>query len=810
MAICPRIRVFRISCVLLLALAASAAWAGSKKQSFPVKAPAPIQRAGEFNGDVRNLKPESPIVKKIMPEPGEVEPTAEKLALQSMESPKSVFAPAPNMPSPSQNFAGLDFNSFGAGWPPDTVGDVGPNHFVQAVNTSIGIYNKTGTQLAAFTFNTLWSGAGTTCDGNNNGDPTVIYDPIGDRWIVADFGWADTVNGPYFECVAVSKTSDPVAGGWFLYAIRADDAAHPWLPDYPKMGIWPDGLYMGTNMFDVTPGPNFTYMGARVYAFNLSDLESGVAVRSRVVDLGTTRFSVFPSNFRGALPPAGRENLFVGESGTAFAWEVFKFHVDYTGGGTTFTGPTNVSQTSYSLSFIQVPTPQNSLDSLSDRVMMQVQYRNIGGTESLWVNHSVPVNLPPVTYHVQWAQINVTGGTINTTPVQQQIFGNLAADGLHRWMGSLAVDKDGNMAVGYSAANASNNPSIRYAGRLATDPANTLNQGEATLIAGGGSQQGSCGGTCTRWGDYSAMTVDPTDDCTFWYTTEYYTSNGLNWQTRIGAFKYTQCSGSCTPVSVTTNPQNQTKPAGSPVTFTAAASGTPPITVQWQKSTNGGGTFNDMPGEVATSLTFTTAAGDDQNRYRAVFTNGCGTATTTAAILTIGACVFCDDFQDGVLASPSAWAYTPNSSGWSEFGGNMVGTSVKKTQSVASPIFGGCQTCYFETSVRSSGGIGNTIWLFGWFVDKNNDMELLMKEESNKWLLKQRSGGKILKKAKALAAINPNQTYVVRITFDGAQFVVSIDGSPLITMTPAVSVPSGTVGFRVKATTGTFGYVEVN
>lgn len=803
-----RYHALKIFALVFAFVALALSYSEAQEKSWPVQARPPLARTGEYNGDLRNIPFVPPVARHVMPEPGEVQPRPEKLAVQSLEQPQAVFAPNPNMPSPTQNFAGLDFNTWGAGWPPDTVGDVGPNHFVQAVNTSIGIYNKTGTQLAAFTFNTLWAGSGTTCAGNNNGDPTVIYDPLGDRFIVADFSWTDLVNGPYFECVAVSKTSDPVSGGWWLYAIRADDAAHPWLPDYPKMGVWPDGLYMGTNMFDVTAGPNFTYEGARAYAFNLADLESGAALRSRVVDLGTSRFTVIPSNFRGTSPPAGRENFFVGESLIAFDWEVFKFHVDYNGGGSTFTGPTNVSQTAYALSFPLVPTPANSVDSLSDRVMMQVQYRNISGTESLWVNHTVPVTASP--YEIQWAQIDVTGSTVSTTPVQQQIFGNLSSDGLHRWMGSLAVDKDGNMALGYSAANASNNPSIRYAGRLAGDPLNQLAQGEATLISGGGSQSGSCGGTCTRWGDYSGMSVDPTDDCTFWYTTEYYIVNGLNWQTRIGSFKFSECGATCTPPVVTTNPLDQAVSANTLVSFTAAASGTATVNAQWQRSTDGGATFNDMTGETSTTLTFTATAADDGNRYRAVFTNGCGTATTSAAILTVGSCLFCDDFEDGILASPVLWTFKPNTSGWSEAGGAMIAFSARKTQTLATPIFGGCQTCYAEATMKTAGGAFSRLWLIGWFADKNNGMELMMKQDSGRWILKERSGGRVIKKAKAISPININQTYVVRVAFDGSQFVVTVDGTPLITMTPAAAVPTGTVGFRVKATTGSFNYITVN
>jgi hypothetical protein len=473
-------------------------------------------------------------------EPEEPDPVSAKFSGTPADAPPSVVSAAA---APLQSFDGLDQAGWGAGWPPDTVGDVGPNHYVQAVNTSFAVFSKTGTRITALTFNTLWSGAGTgtACDSSNDGDPTVVYDPVGDRWIVADFAFANVNTGPYYECIAVSRTSDPVSGGWYLYAVRVDDAAHPWLGDYPKMGIWPDGLYMSANMFDMATGG--TYKEVRLWAFNRSDLESGVALRSVVVDLGTTTyFSLLPGNLRGTAPPVGSPEYLVDESQSLFAFDVWKFHVDYSGSGSTLTAPISVGQTSYTVANPTVPSPGNALDSLRERLMMQAQYRNIGGSESLWVNHTVRTSASGPT-GIQWAQINVSGGSIQPTPVQQQIFGNVGSDGVHRWMGSLAVDAAGNMALGYSASSAGLNPDIRYSGRLAGDPAGTLPQGESSLLTGvsRGTQVGNCGGsTCVRWGDYSAMSVDP-DGCTFWYTTEYYATNGLNWQTRIGSFRLASC-----------------------------------------------------------------------------------------------------------------------------------------------------------------------------------------------------------------------------------------------------------------------------
>ncbi|HET9856236.1 MAG TPA: hypothetical protein VFP99_00230, partial [Chthoniobacterales bacterium] len=304
------------------------------------------------------------------------------------------------------------------------------------------------------------------------------------------------------------------------------------------------------------------YMGARVIALNISDLINGATLRSVIADVDSSHFTLLPSNYRGTPPPAGRENLVVAESATAYAWEVYKFHVDYVvPSNSTLTGPTNVSQTSYTGAADPVASSGNNIDTLSDRAMMQNQYRNIGGVESLWVNHTIGTPSASTPTGIQWAQIDVTGGNVTTTPVQEQIYNN-GLDGLNRFMGSLAVDAVGNMAVGYTAESVSVSPDIRYAGRLSTDPLNTLPQTEVTMLPSvtRSVQMGDCGGSpCTRWGDYSAMSVDPTDDCTFWYTNMYFATSGLNWITRIGSFKFSTCSAGPTPT-----PSPTPTPGGTP------------------------------------------------------------------------------------------------------------------------------------------------------------------------------------------------------------------------------------------------------
>jgi hypothetical protein len=555
--------------------------------SFPIR-PGKVVYPSEFRGDVRSLPRigNAPGTRVIPVRQPPVNPRKRPPA-RAVGTPAQPRVAAVSMPIPALSFAGLSYSGScggvqcGAGYPPDTNGDVGPNNYVQAVNTSVGIFSKTGSQQAAFTYDALWAaaGTGTPCDDANQGDPIVLYDPLADRFMFMDLAWDDLSldTGPYYFCFAVSMTGDPVSGGYYLYAIRADDDAHPWLPDYPKGAIWPDGVYFSANMFCLEslgcPGGSGTFQEVRAWAFNRQQLEAGLPVQSVVVDMGsTTYFSMLPSNLRGVPPPSGTPNYFVSEDQSSYAFDVFTFHVDWAApSSSSFRGPTQVSHIPYTVpngEIIPQPDTSTKLDSLYDRLMMQNQYRNIGGAEAVWLAHTIRSS-PTSNTGIQWAQIDVTGGTVATTPIQQQNY--FPDTSLYRWLPSLAVDSAGNMAVGYSVSSSTTFPGIRYSGRLSNDPLNTLSQGEATLVAGGGSQIVSCGGSpCTRWGDYSAMTVDPVDDCTFWYTNEYYTSSGGDWNTRIGSFKFAACPG-LTPTATAT------RTAAPTITGTPTLTATPTI-----------------------------------------------------------------------------------------------------------------------------------------------------------------------------------------------------------------------------------------
>jgi hypothetical protein len=445
-----------------------------------------------------------------------------------------------NTPPPSLHFEGL--NNISGVVPPDPIGDVGPNHYVQMVNKVFAIYNKSGTLLAGpFPINQLWAGQGNACEFQNNGDPVVLYDNLADRWLISQFALPSGIeNPPWHMCVAISQTPNPT-GSYFLYQFDM-----PTSPDYPKFAVWPDAYYMSANEF-----LNFPSIGA-AYAFDRANMLAGNP--ATFVRFSAPGNFLLPGDLDGATaPPSNSPNYFYRMMDNVF-WpaqgfpgpdrlEIFEFDVNFTNpfnstftlAATLPTAPFNYTVCgAYVRNCIPQPFPGEGLDSLSQWPMWRLQYRNFGSHETLVGNFTVDVD---GTQHagIRWFELRKTAG--GNWTIRQQ--GTYSPDANHRWMGSIAMDRDGNIALGYSVSSFFVNPSIRYATRLETDPLGTL-QNEVTLIAGGGVQIAGF----NRWGDYSSMNVDPVDDCTFWYTNEYYGFNSpASWQTRIGKFKIPSCGG---------------------------------------------------------------------------------------------------------------------------------------------------------------------------------------------------------------------------------------------------------------------------
>jgi len=459
----------------------------------------------------------------------------EKALLERQAQAESSAVPDLAFLVPILNFPGQGFTG---GTPPDTVGDVGPNHYVQAVNgessASIVVYNKSGTVVAGpFFLDSLGSGGPCT---SGVGDPVVLYDPLADRWLLSEFaGQGNNL------CVYISQTNNPVSGGWFRYQF-----ATPSFPDYPKYAAWPDAYYV-TDQEEGDPV---------AYALDRNRMLQGLGARSQrftAPDLAGFGFQALtPADLDGTTPPPpgapgifmrhrddevhnppGRPNDFV---------EIWEFHVDWTtSANSTFTGPTNIAITDFSselcglfsLSCFPMPGTNTKLDPLREVIMWRLQYRNYGTHQALAGNFVTDAdgeaNGDPLERGgVRWFELRKTGD-------RWRLFqeGTYSPDRVNRWMGGSALDGAGNFAVGYNVSNGFVFPGLRYAGRLASDPLGTLPQGEATIV------NGTASSSSNRYGDYSALSVDPADDCTFWFTGEYNAAPA--WSTRIASFKFDSC-----------------------------------------------------------------------------------------------------------------------------------------------------------------------------------------------------------------------------------------------------------------------------
>ena len=391
---------------------------------------------------------------------------------------------------------------------------------------------------------------------------------MADRWLISQFAIDPTNGSDTHQCYAISTSADPL-GSWYRYDFHVSPNLNVF-EDYPKVGVWPDAYYQTANQFGgSTPGAAF--------AFNRIKMLQGDP-SAEMVAFNTATFGMLPSDVDGTPPDPGTPNFFLGMGPTSTQLQLYKFHVDFaTPGNSTFTGPTLITVPAYNSSIctagvrgscIDQPDTAVRLESLSSDLMYRLQYRNFPGDhETLIVNHTVNANgQNPGLAGVRWYEIR---NPMTTTVAYQA--STYAPDSTHRWMGSAAMDSMGNIAVGFSASSTTVYPSIRYAGRLVTDPLNQLAQGETTLIAGGGSQLRTQGTNDGRWGDYSMLGVDPSDGCTYWYTNEYIQhTTDIGWNTRIGTFRFPNCTGGATPTPVPSA-------TGTPPTDTPTATATPPL-----------------------------------------------------------------------------------------------------------------------------------------------------------------------------------------------------------------------------------------
>lgn len=464
------------------------------------------------------------------------------------------FGPA-QMPAPIISFEGISnadnvaaFNALLV--PPDMNGDIGPSHYVQTVNSLFRVYDKTGDPLTPpVKLSQLFEPLGTPCSMRNDGLPIVLYDQLADRWLISQ---VCSNFPPFRQLIAVSRTGDP-AGEFYLYEFIMPNVK---INDFPKFGVWPDAYYMATTEF---LGAEFTGTGA--FAFDRAKMLAGDPAATYIYFehpeiQPVRRGGLLPADIDGFRPPpVGTPNIFAGYTATEYgdaadAVRLFDFHADFeTPENSYFTerpeSPITVEAfdptSPDGRADIAQPPPGEFLDSQSDRPAYRLSYRNHGGHSALVFNQTVRVTPLSDIYR---AGIRVHELRDNGSGYFAATSATIGDGGTSRWIGSAAADHAGNIAVGYNTVNEEKQPSLHYSGRAFDDPANTFRI-ERTLVNGTGVQRGFG----FRWGDYSSMSVDPADDCTFWMTGEYYTLESeifseFGWLTRIGTFKFPNCEPS--------------------------------------------------------------------------------------------------------------------------------------------------------------------------------------------------------------------------------------------------------------------------
>jgi hypothetical protein len=433
-------------------------------------------------------------------------------------------------------------------------GAAGPTQFVQIVNDSFAVFNKsTGSvEYGPADGNTLWQALGAPCSSQPSMDESAQFDKLAQRWVILM-----PVYAPHILCIAVSTTSDATNGGWNLYAfqVATTNLCGPCRPmsDYPKLGVWPDGYYITYNQ----GGASGNFLGAAACALNRAAMLTGAAATMQCFNEtpGSAYGALLPADLDGTTPPpVGTPENFLSFDYNDESLDLWQFHVNWTTpASSTYSGPTNIPVTAFLEpcgDTVTEMTPSDNcvpqagtsqmLGVFGDRLMYRLAYRNFGGYQSLVANHSVATGTNGNQTGIRWYELRNLG-----TGFEQYQQGTYAPDSSYRWMGSIAMDKLGDMGLGYNVSSSSLSPSIRYTGRLATDPLGQM-ESEVDVLSQASVAHTSQTNTY-RWGDFSSMAIDPTDDCTFWYTGEYQTTTVSNhWSTRIASFSFPSCSGSDT------------------------------------------------------------------------------------------------------------------------------------------------------------------------------------------------------------------------------------------------------------------------
>ncbi len=485
-----------------------------------------------------------------------------------------------------QNFQGVGTSGY---YPPDANGDVGPNHYFQVVNIRYAIYDKDGVMLVGPLNNSsIFAGLP---NNSNDGDAIVLYDENADRWLFSQFSLPNYPYGPFYENVAISQTSDPT-GTWYRYQFQFAD-----MPDYPKLSVWGDGYYMTIRKFASGSG---NWLGPAVVAMDRTEMLTGNPAAAMVMfSLPTSSEGPLAADCDSEFPPDSTPCpvCYLNSNGTTSNIKLYEFHPDWvTPANSTFGLAYTIPITPFSFwSYQNVITQKGTsktLDAFSRKVIMhRMPLRKFSDHLSMLLNTTVQITGSLA--GIRWMELRHDGSDWS---LYQE--GTYSPDNNHRWMGSIALDSLGNIALGYSISSTSMYPSIRYTGRLNGDSLGVMTIAEKGIINGGGSQTINDG----RWGDYSAMVADPVDIGKFWYTQEYYTSTSqASWKTRIASFSFADIYS----VNVTATPESVC--FGDSTLLTAAAvGGSGSYTYSWASI---------PPGITSTSPNLTVSPVEDTKYY---------------------------------------------------------------------------------------------------------------------------------------------------------------------------------------------------
>jgi hypothetical protein len=429
--------------------------------------------------------------------------------------------------------------------PSDNSLGAGPNEIVQVVNSRLAIFTKKGpkyseTGKALFgpvITNTLFAGFGGPCEKQISGDAVVRYDQLADRWlfVLPIFRKpADQPNASYGMCYAVSAGPDPM-GSYYRYEFD-----RPLFPDYPLPAIWRDGYYLPSSTGD-------TVIQKHVCAADRNKMLKGLPADEQCQIIDGVSFLNCADVDGRKLPPAGTPEIVMAAGGTQlhdifeddaiYAW---KYSVNWKDPSQTkLSGPDRIAVAPYHFlcngqlsKCVPQPGTDTRLDSQGDKLMQRLAYRNYGHYQSIVAAHSIDTKASGG--GVRWYEFRVD----KSGSVQLLQQGTYAPDGDFRWMPSLAMDRKGDIGVGYSFGGASVYPGQRFAARLAGDPKGQLTLHEAALAEGEAAQTNTL-----RWEDYTTLDIDPSDDCTFWYVGDYFKKGEEDYSTRIGGFRLPGCTG---------------------------------------------------------------------------------------------------------------------------------------------------------------------------------------------------------------------------------------------------------------------------